>query len=113
MSILSKAVDVANNVTRKMGMQVSVTVKTLTTDAGVGDPQYKTRSLFGVLEFKQRLVRTDSGEMVTSNSNVTFVGPVNIAIGSTIVFKDGSKGVVISAESPVDASGKLITRAYL
>lgn len=117
MTLLSKAVAIADKVTQNLGMQGQVTHKMFTGDGGTGDPQYATKKRFAAIEQKVRQVRSFSGEMVTSTTKVTFVRPTPMGLEGgahdLIVLPDGTGGPILSTGGPVDASGQLIAEAYL
>lgn len=121
MSLLSNAVKIANSVTLGLGMQAQgsqkVTLMTLSTDAGIGAPVYTPsagKKYNAVVEKKQRQVRSFSGDLVMSSTTVLFLDPkIVVAAGDQIILADKSGGLVLGTSGPVDASGQLITEAYL
>lgn len=114
MSLLSNAVKVADSVTKSLGMQVRVTVKQFVQDGGTGDNVEKDVKASAVVSKKTRTVRSFGGELVAVSTTVTFVnGKITIGEHDRIFLPDGSGGPVVGTSSPVDASGKLITEAYL
>lgn len=117
MTLLSKAVAIADKVTLALGMQAKVTHKLFTGDGGVGDAAYTSKTRTAVVEQKLRQVRSFSGELVTSTATVTFVHPTPMGVEGgahdKIILPDGSGGPVVGTGGPVDASGQLIVEAYL
>ena len=117
MTLLSKAVAIADKVTQGLGMQAQVTHKLFTGDGGVGDAAYSVKTRKAVVEQKLRQVRSFSGELVASTTTVTFVRPTVMGVGGgahdLIILPDGTGGPIVGVGAPVDASGQLIVEAYL
>lgn len=118
MTILSDAVAIANEVTNALEMQVAgqqqILHRSFTGDGGVGAPQYKNQKRNAVVSKKTRQVRSFSGALVVSTTQVTFLNPrVVVKEHDLIILADKSGGPVIGTASPVDASGVLMTEAYL
>lgn len=118
MTLLSNAVRIANKVTLGLRMQAQdgqqVTLKTFTGDGGVGAPVYSSKKRDAVVEKKLRQVRSFSGILTTSSVTVTFLDPtVAVKPNDQIILADGTGGEVIGAGGPVDASGQLLTEAYI
>lgn len=121
MTILSDAVALIDGITLGLGLQASgtkrVTLKSFAGDGGVGAPAYSPplgKKYDAVVDKRQRLVRGFSGQMVTANTTVIFLKPsIVVKENDVIVLSDGSGGEIIGTSSPVDASGQLLTEAYL
>jgi len=59
-------------------------------------------------------VRTFAGILATSSHTVTFLDPaVVVREHDQVYLADGTGGDVMGSGGPVDASGQLITEAYL
>lgn len=118
MTLLSNAVALANKVTKGLKMQAQdsqqVTLKTYTGDGGRGNPTYDDALLDAIVEKKIRQVRTFGGLLAGSLHTVTFLDPaVSVREHDQIFLADGTGGDVLGSGGPVDASGQLMTEAYL
>lgn len=114
MSILSKAVKIADKTTKSLGFQAKVTLGLWKQDEGTNAPTYKTvANVDAIVQYKQNRIAGSDGELLVSECTVTFTNPTTvIRAGDDITF-DGKKNVVKSVTSPVDKTGKLMTQAYL
>ena len=116
MSLLASAVALANNVTQSLGLQADVTYYQAISPA---DGAGKVDRLAGVIlkaivEQKLKQVRTISGEMVMSRSNVTFLEPRVISTDDKIVLPDGSTGPILATQGFVDdTQAAILTQVFL
>jgi len=118
MSILSDAVALANTITKSLQMQAQgsqrVTLKNFISDGGSGNPTYSDTLHDAVVEKKIRQVKTFAGTIATSTHTVTFLDPaVVVKEHDQIFLADGTGGDVMSSGGPVDATGQLLTEAFL
>lgn len=114
MTLLSNAVAIANKVTKSLKFQAVVTHQSYVSDGGTGDPTYTSKKRDAIVSKKQRKVRSFSGELVASSSSVTFLDPkVSVGQRDIILIPDGTGGEVVGTGGPVDASGQLMTEAYI
>lgn len=117
MTLLSDVVKVIDEVTQGLGMQAIVTHKVFTGDGGIGDAAYTIKKRKAAVTQKLRQVRSFSGELVASNTTVTFVRPTTMGVDGgahdLIILADGTGGAVVGVSAPHDASNQLIAEAYL
>lgn len=116
MSIVSRAVAIADKVTKNLKMQGYVTHYSYSSDGGKGDPVETITKPYAVIDKKQRLIRTFSGEMAVSNTQVMILKPgVTVKEGDRIILKDGTGGPVIGIGGFVDgeSNAQAFTEAYL
>lgn len=77
-----------------------------------GPPSYVSRA--AVVERKERLIRTASGEYVMSKHKITFVGAVEVDTRDRILLPDGTSGPILEVASFPDAGtgSVLITEVW-
>jgi hypothetical protein len=116
MSVISRGVAIANRVTKKLKMQSSVTLKSLTGDSGRGDDAFSSKPLTAIVDKKQRVIRAFDGTEKVSGTTVTFLDP-GVVVGENDIIRlaDGSGGPVLGVGGFVDGSTdrQALTEAYL
>lgn len=116
MSVVSRAVALANRTTRKLKMQSSVTLKTFRGDSGKGDDAFTSATHQAIVDRKQRRVVTFDGTEKQSSASVTFLDPA-VVVGEfdMIILADGSGGPVIAVGGFVDGETdrQALTEAFL
>jgi len=132
MSILTNALSIADKVTKSLKFQATITFRRYLSSTGSGAESYgATLSLYAVVEYKQRQVRTSSGELALSTATLTLIDlPAVIAATPAvtgggkagwihtkdlITLPNGSKTPILNVGGFVDGgSGQLIpTEVYL
>lgn len=114
MTLMSNVVKILDKITGPvLKFQSVATLGSFTTDGGIGDGVTSDKKYSVIVERKQRQVSTGNGLFTTSTTTVLFFGSVDVKPNDMITLADGSGGVVVGVGSPVDASGRLITEAYL
>lgn len=114
MTLLSKVVKIADTVTKGLGFQAEVTLRTYTGDGGVGAPTYTDKKWRAVVEKKQRQVRSFSGVLTMSTTTVLFLDPsVTVKPDDRVTLPDGSGAEVIGEGGFVDKGAQLYAEVYL
>lgn len=120
MTLMSDAVSLINDVTLGLEMQAQgtkkITLKSFVDDGKEGAPTYSSAKRYNaVVEAKIRLVRDATGQEVTSNTTITFVGPTPVVKAKDHILWPGETSFheVIAVNSPIDASGVLIRECYV
>lgn len=113
MTLFSNIVASINTVMEGLGVVVDITHKMFVTDGGLGNPTYTTVTRRGFIDRRQRKIVTFAGIEIVSSASALFIGNVPVNEHDQIFFPDGTGGEVVSVSSPVDASGRLITEAFL
>lgn len=109
--IIRKGVATAKSVTKSL--QADVTLEAWTGNDGVGGSTFASAVTFPALvERKQKMIRTSTGEQALSTHSVLFIGPVddNGADGrqepidprDKITLPDGTTGKIVGVETVVD-----------
>ena len=132
MSILTNALRTADKITKSLKLQTTVTFYRYRAGDGYGSETYGSAvSLSAVVEYKQRSIKTQSGEMAQSVATLTLLDlPALVAatpavtgggkagwvfVKDQIVLPDSSKPPILNVGGFVDGgSGNLIpTEVYL
>lgn len=132
MSILTDALKVVDGVTKSLKLQATVTFERYMSSTGYGAEVYGgAATLSAILEYKQRSVRTSTGELAQSTATLTIVDlPALIAVTPAvtgggkagwvftkdrITLPNGTKQPILNVGGFVDGgSGQLIpTEVYL
>lgn len=99
MSLLTDVLKTLDSVTKGLDLQTSFTFRRLTSATGYGVESYGSpTTLTGVLEFKQRSVRTSSGEMAQSTATLTLVDLPAIIAATPAVTGGGKAGWVFTKD---------------
>ena len=102
-AIIRSAITTAKTVTADL--QASVTHEAYSGLDAYAKPTYSsgvTRK--ALVESKQRLIRTDDGREVLSQTKVTFLSPVSLSTKDRITLPDGTTGPILTVEGMVDPS---------
>jgi len=99
MSILTNALGIADKVTKSLKLQTSVTFKRYKSSTGSGAESYGSAvSLSAVVEFKQRQVRSSTGELALSTATVTFLDVPALVAATPAVTGGGKAGWVFTKD---------------
>jgi hypothetical protein len=99
MSLLTDVLKIADNVTKGLQLQASITFRRFSSIDGYGAESYGTSTtLPAILEFKQRSVRTSTGEMAQSTATLTLVDLPAVIAATPAVTGGGKLGWVFTKD---------------
>lgn len=116
MSLISQLVALGNSLTVSLGAAADVTYTPASATDGAGKEISPAQSVTrkAIVDKKQKLVKTPSGELVMSQAYVAFLDPAPINQFDTIVLPDGTTGPIISVQAFIDGSnGPILSEVYL
>jgi hypothetical protein len=98
-SLLTDVLKTIDGVTKGLNLQTSFTFRRYSSSDGYGAESYGTSTtLMAVLEFKQRSVRTATGEMAQSTATLTLVDPAAVIAATPAVTGGGKLGWVFTKD---------------
>ena len=100
-TILQSGIATANTVTD--ALQATVTHKAYSSDDGYGKPTYATGvERKAIVERRQKVVRTETGEEKLSLARLLFLVPVTVKERDAFTLPDGSTMPILRITGPVD-----------
>jgi len=113
LNVLRSAVKVADTITKSVQATVTFRHCTDANTAGRGVPSYDAPvPLLAIIDKKQKMVRTPSGQIIASTATLTFLdvaavaavtGGVGIKVNDKITLDDGSSPPILNVGGFVDA----------
>lgn len=115
MTLLNRCVAIVDRTSKRLGLQSDIQFRQWISSDGAGAGTFTAwTSRQAVVTFAQKLVKSFDGEMVTSTATVVFLDPTVVGQLDEIILPDGSTGVIVGLDGPMDASNAtLITQIYL
>lgn len=106
MSLIANAVALANTLTKNLGLQADVTHASCTSIDGDGTRNFSPPvQRKAIVQKRQRLVRTLTGQMEMSQGSVTFLDPsIKVTMFDKLTLSDGTTGPILNTGGFVDAS---------
>ncbi len=99
MSILTNALKVIDGVTKSLALQATITFERYQSSAGDGAETYGSPvTLYSVVEFKQRSVRTSSGELAQSTATLTIVDLPALVAATPAITGGGKAGWIFTKD---------------
>lgn len=120
MSLISSMVALADSLTQSFGLQADIQYWAYVSSNGAGkvtySPPYPGAGVVvkAIVDKRQRMVKTASGELVQSQASVTFLRPTTINLFDRIVLPDGTTGPILNTGAFMDGSNAgILTEVYL
>jgi hypothetical protein len=116
MDLAHSMIEFADNFTQAQGVQATVQHESFISGGGAGSSTHMPPvARPAIVEYKQREVRTSSGEVAMSASTVTFLDPtVEVDINDRITLPNGESGPILALGAFVDSTQKpILTEVYL
>jgi hypothetical protein len=119
MGLISNAVALADRITQSLGLQALVNHRSFLSTDGAGKVQFVNPngvSRRAVITRKQKMVKTASGELIMSTSQIVLLDSA-VVVNEFDVFTlpDGTTGPVLTTDGyiPADTSHPVLTQVYL